>query len=70
MKPLPEENQLYLKVMVILNRPPVFANYFENYMVVKEVMKEMFSVIQGIEKNVAVWEHKIRCKNFLRDLRF
>ena len=34
-----------------LNRPPVFANYFENYMVVKEVMKEMFSVIFG-PKNI------------------
>ena len=26
----------------LLNRPPVFANYFENYTVLKEVMKEMF----------------------------
>ena len=25
---------------------------------------------QGIEKFCAVWEHKIRCKNFLRDLTF
>ena len=32
---------MYLSLF-ILNRPPVFANYFENYTVVKEVMKEMF----------------------------
>ena len=37
--------------LFILNRPPVFANYFENYMVVKEVMKEMFSGIFG-PKNI------------------
>ena len=25
---------------------------------------------QGIEKFLAVWEHTLRCKNFLRDLTF
>ena len=42
---------VFLLSLFILNRPPVFANYLENYMVVKEVMKEMFSVIFG-PKNI------------------
>ena len=37
--------------LFILNRPPVFANYFKNYAVVKEIMKEMFLVIVG-PKNI------------------
>ena len=42
---------LHNESLFILNRPPVFANYFENYMVVKEIMKGMFSVFFG-PKNI------------------
>ena len=46
------------------------VQFFENKSIRFRYSFEYFNDYQGIEKFFTVWKHKVRCKNFLRDLKF